>query len=148
MILTTKARYAVMAMVDLALADASSPQSLADIAARQELPLAYLEQIFPKLRKASLVESVRGPGGGYKLAKLVEDITILSIVVAVDESLEMTRCGEGSEHGCLKESSRCLTHSLWKGLSKQISEYLGAVTLGSLTQGSRNLSFMAQEEGV
>lgn len=146
MLLTTKARYAVMAMVDLALADADKPQSLADIASRQELPLSYLEQIFPKLRKAELVESVRGPGGGYKLAQDADDIAILAIVLAVDESLEMTRCGEGAEHGCMSESSRCLTHSLWKGLSKQISEYLGAVTLGSLTQGSRNLSFMPDEE--
>ena len=148
MLLTTKARYAVMAMVDLALADIAKPQSLADIAERQELPLSYLEQIFPSLRKAKLVESVRGPGGGYKLAQVADDITILTIVEAVDETLEMTRCGEGAEHGCLKENSRCLTHSLWKGLSKQISEYLGSVTLGSLTQGSRNLSFMPDEESA
>ena len=140
MILTTKARYAVMAMVDLALAEAKTPQSLPDIAARQELPLSYLEQLFPKLRKAELVKSIRGPGGGYVLVKPVDDVTILSIVAAVDESLQMTRCDGDPKNGCMIKTSRCLTHSLWKGLGKQISEYLGSVTLGSLTQGSRTLA--------
>lgn len=137
MILTTKARYAVMAMVELALSDGDKPLSLAEIAERQELPLAYLEQLFPKLRKAEIVKSVRGPGGGYILNKDIQDITILSIVEAVDESLQMTRCDGDAKNGCMVKTSRCLTHSLWKGLGKQISEYLGSITLGSLTQGSR-----------
>lgn len=145
MILTTKVRYAVMAMVDLALTEADKPQSLPDIVERQELPLSYLEQLFPKLRKAGLVESIRGPGGGYKLAQPVEDITILAIVEAVDESLKMTRCDGDPKNGCMSKTSRCLTHSLWKGLGVQINEYLGSVTLGSLTQGSRNLAQMTEE---
>ena len=128
-----------MAMVDLALSELEKPQSLPDIAARQELPLSYLEQLFPKLRKAELVKSIRGPGGGYVLAHDVADITILAIVEAVDESLKMTRCSGDTKEGCMIHSSRCLTHSLWKGLGKQISEYLASVTLGSLTQGSRTL---------
>ncbi len=129
-----------MAMVDLALSEMEKPQSLPDIAARQELPLSYLEQLFPKLRKAALVKSIRGPGGGYVLAQEVDEITILAIVEAVDESLKMTRCSGDAKEGCMIKSSRCLTHSLWKGLGKQISEYLGSVTLGSLTQGSRALA--------
>jgi len=131
-----------MAMVELALNDGDKPLSLAEIAERQELPLAYLEQLFPKLRKAELVKSVRGPGGGYVLNKDIQDITILSIVEAVDESLQMTRCDGDVKNGCMAKTSRCLTHSLWKGLGKQISEYLGSITLGSLTQGSRNLNLM------
>jgi Rrf2 family iron-sulfur cluster assembly transcriptional regulator len=142
MLLTTKTRYAVMAMVDLALSDTEVPQSLADIAERQELPLSYLEQLFPKLRKAELVKSIRGPGGGYLIARELEEITILSIVEAVDESLKMTRCDGDPKSGCMVKSSKCLTHALWRGLGKQISEYLASVTLGSLTQGSRKLSFI------
>lgn len=139
MILTTKSRYAVMAMVDLALSELDKPQSLPDIAARQELPLSYLEQLFPKLRKAELVKSIRGPGGGYILAHDMNEITILAIVEAVDESLKMTRCNGDVKEGCMIKSSRCLTHSLWKGLGKQISKYLASITLGSLTQGTRVL---------
>ncbi len=133
-----------MAMVDLALADSATPQKLPEIAARQELPLAYLEQLFPKLRKAELVKSVRGPSGGYILAHDVAQITILAIVEAVDESLKMTRCDGDVKSGCMVKSSRCLTHALWKGLGKQISEYLSSVTLGSLTQGSRALQQMEE----
>ena len=140
MLLTTKTRYAVMAMVDLALAESENPQSLPDIAERQELPLSYLEQLFPKLRKAELVKSIRGPGGGYVLNQPLAAITILSIVEAVDESLQMTRCDGDPKNGCMVKTSRCLTHSLWKGLGKQISEYLASVTLASLTQGSRTLA--------
>lgn len=139
MILTTRTRYAVMAMVDLALADPEKPQRLPDIAQRQELPLAYLEQLFPKLRKAGLTKSVRGPGGGYTLARPIEEITMLNIVEAVDESLQMTRCDGEPKSGCMIRSSRCLTHALWKGLGVQISEYLGNVTLASLTQGARKI---------
>ena len=134
-----------MAMVDLALAELEKPQSLPDIAERQELPLSYLEQLFPKLRKAGLVKSVRGPGGGYVLTKAVNDVTILAIVEAVDESLQMTRCDGDPKSGCMIKTSRCLTHSLWKGLGTQISEYLGSVTLGSLTQGSRTLAQLNEE---
>lgn len=147
MLLTSKSRYAVMAMVDLALADGTTPHSLPDIAERQELPLSYLEQLFPKLRKAGLVESIRGPGGGYRLARDVDAITILAIVEAVDESLKMTRCNGDVKQGCMMASSRCLTHSLWKGLGKQISEYLASVTLGSLTQGSRALAQIEEMSG-
>ncbi len=134
-----------MAMVDLALSEQGQAQSLPDIAERQELPLSYLEQLLPKLRKAELVKSIRGPGGGYVLNQAMDDITILAIVEAVDESLQMTRCDGDPKSGCMVKSSRCLTHSLWKGLGKQISEYLSSVTLGSLTQGSRTLAQINEE---
>jgi len=132
MILGTKARYAVMAMVDLALKGGTEhPVTLADIAMRQEIPLAYLEQIFSKLRRGGLVQSVRGPGGGYKLAYERADIRISDVVSAVDESIKMTRCeAHGTKTGCLNSGkAKCLTHDLWDGLGEQIYSYLHSVTL-------------------
>lgn len=130
MILGTKARYAVMALVDIAKHSNEKPVTLADIATRQEISLAYLEQIFPKLKKANLVKPVRGPGGGYLLASPAGNICVLDIVDAVDESLKMTRCTSEHTGGCMNSNkTQCLTHHLWAGLGRQIEEYLGNITL-------------------
>lgn len=128
--LTTRGRYAVTAMLDLALHDRGAPVALADIAERQDISLAYLEQLFARLRRAGLVASVRGPGGGYRLALLEQDISVAAIIAAVEESLDATRCG-GS--GDCQSGARCLTHELWTDLSQHLDDFLGAVTLASLT---------------
>lgn len=129
MLLSTKGRYAVMALVDLAAANSDKPVTLAGIAERQEIPLAYLEQIFSKLKKRGIVRSVRGPGGGYKLAKPASDTKIAEIVLAADESIKMTRCQNGSSNGCMASKGQCLTHDLWEGLGYQIFQYLHAISL-------------------
>ena len=128
MMLSTKARYAVMAMTDLARTGDGSPVCLADIAERQEVTQPYLEQIFSKLKKGGLVRSVRGPGGGYTLSRDAEDIPVSDIVVAVEEPLKITRCEHGNG-GCLSEKSRCLTHDLWEGLEMSIYGYLRSISL-------------------
>jgi Rrf2 family iron-sulfur cluster assembly transcriptional regulator len=132
--LTTKGRYAVMAMVDLAINGKGNPVSLADIAARQDIALSYLEQIFMRLRKAGLVKSVRGPGGGYIIAAKPEDMPISDIVIAVDESIKMTRCGNENKSGCISDhnKSKCITHNLWEGLSNKIYEYLHSISLADV----------------
>ncbi len=127
--LSTKGRYAVMAMADLASQGMDKPVALADIASRQEISLSYLEQLFGKLRKGGLVKSVRGPGGGYKLARDASGIRISDIVLAVDEPLQATRCTPGTPAGCHNNKGRCLTHDLWEELSNQIYLYLSSVTL-------------------
>ena len=132
--LSTKGRYAVMAMVDLAQRCGEGPVSLADIAARQEISLSYLEQLFAKLRKSGLVKSVRGPGGGYLLAHPREEMRIADIIVAVDEPLHAVRCSPGAAIGCRGDRSRCLTHDLWEELSNQIRLYLTSVTLGDVCE--------------
>lgn len=130
MLLGTKSRYAVMAMVDLALhTEDNKPVSLADMAMRQEISLAYLEQIFPRLRKAGLVLPVRGPGGGYLLAKPKSQTFVADIVTAADESLKMTRCEGPKTGGCMQSGAKCLTHDLWEGLGNQIHAYLSAISL-------------------
>ena len=128
--LTTRGRYAVTAMLDLALHDAGEPVALADIAARQDISLAYLEQLFARLRRAALVASVRGPGGGYRLAAPQERITVAAIIAAVEESLDATRCGG---RGDCQDGVRCLTHELWSDLSRQVEGFLAGVTLAALT---------------
>ena len=130
--LSTKGRYAVMAMVDLASNSKGEPVALADIAERQEISLSYLEQLFAKLRKGGLVRSVRGPGGGYLLAHPVEESRISDIIVAVDEPIRATRCAPGSPAGCRSNKSRCLTHDLWEELGNQIHLYLSSVTLADI----------------
>jgi len=128
--LSTKARYAVMAMVDLASEggdDVSS--SLTTIAERQELPLAYLEQIFLKLRRADLVKSARGSNGGYTLVRKPEETCIYDIVAAVDTPLKATRCVDHSFTGCKLDGARCLTHGLWRGLETVVQGYLERVSL-------------------
>ncbi len=132
MILSTKGRYAVMAMVDLAIQPQEKPIGLAAIAQRQEIPLAYLEQIFARLKRAGLVKSVRGPGGGYRLAQAADAMSIASIMLASDEPMKMTRCNSNSHEGCMAPKTRCLTHDLWEGLSGQINHYLGTITLADV----------------
>lgn len=129
MILGTKARYAVMAMVDMASRNHSNPISLSDLSESQEIPLPYLEQIFSKLRKAGLVQSVRGPGGGYLLSRDSHGISIVEIVEAVDESLKMTRCNAETTGGCIGGKVQCKTHHLWEGLGQQIYSYLDKIHL-------------------
>jgi len=127
--LSTKGRYAVMAMVDLAAHSQGRPVALAEIADRQEISLSYLEQLFAKLRRGGLVKSVRGPGGGYLLAHTPPDTRISDIIIAVDEPIRATRCTPGSPAGCRSNRSRCLTHDLWEELGNQIYLYLSAVSL-------------------
>lgn len=131
--LTTKGRYAVMAMVDMGMHQRGEPLALAVISERQGIALNYLEQIFAKLRKAGLVQSVRGPGGGYVLCSELHQITISDIVLAVEESIKMTRCKVNDvERGCMHDKSRCMTHDLWDGLSQHIFMYLHSVTLAQV----------------
>ncbi|TAK70523.1 MAG: Rrf2 family transcriptional regulator [Betaproteobacteria bacterium] len=127
--LTTKGRFAVTAMVDLALSQGKHPVTLAAISQRQKISLSYLEQLFGKLRRRALVDSVRGPGGGYRLALDMTQISVADIILAVDEMLDSTQCG-GREN-CLDEK-KCITHDLWANLNQHIFNYLGAVTLKQL----------------
>ena len=132
--LSTKGRYAVMAMVDLAGRGAGRPISLAEIATRQEISLSYLEQLFAHLRRSGLVSSVRGPGGGYKLAHAANQTRIADIILAVDEPLQATRCKLGSPRGCTSTGSRCQTHDLWEELGNHIHVFLNSVTLEDVCQ--------------
>lgn len=127
--LSTKGRYAVMAMVDLATHSRGKPVALADVAQRQEISLSYLEQLFGKLRRGGLVKSVRGPGGGYLLARAEGDTRVSDIILAVDEPIKATRCTPGSPTGCHSNKGRCLTHDLWEELGNQIYLYLSSVSL-------------------
>ncbi|MCL4149313.1 UNVERIFIED_CONTAM: hypothetical protein GTU68_026795 [Idotea baltica] len=127
--LTTKGRYAVTAMLDLALHAQTGPVSLAEISTRQEISLSYLEQLFSRLRKQGLVASTRGPGGGYRVSRGLGDVAISEIIKAVNESVDATQCaGKQSCHS----HGRCLTHDLWEGLSEQIEEFLRGVSLQDL----------------
>ncbi len=129
---STKARYAVSAMVDMAVITENDPAravSLNDIAVRQELPTAYLEQIFAKLRQAQLVQSIRGAHGGYKLGRPVDTIRIADIIYAVDNPSKATRCDQHSPSGCMSTGKRCLTHNLWEGLDHVIHHYLSQLSL-------------------
>ncbi|MCB1954362.1 MAG: Fe-S cluster assembly transcriptional regulator IscR [Rhodocyclaceae bacterium] len=132
--LTTKGRFAVTAMIDLALRQGDGPVTLAGIAERQKISLSYLEQLFGKLRRHKLVSSVRGPGGGYCLAKGDDDITVADIIRAVDEPLDATQCG--GKQNCHDEH-RCMTHDLWTNLNKRMYEYLHSVRLGDLVRQQR-----------
>jgi Rrf2 family iron-sulfur cluster assembly transcriptional regulator len=132
MMLSTKGRYAVMAMIDLATQDAGKPVTLAAIADRQEIPLAYLEQIFAKLKRQFIVQSVRGPGGGYRLAKPAEKTTIAAIVNAAEEDIAVMRCESSHGGGCTSSKTRCIAHDLWEGLEHQIEHYLSTITLADV----------------
>ncbi|WMQ73119.1 MAG: HTH-type transcriptional regulator IscR [Sodalis sp.] len=127
--LTSKGRYAVTAMLDIALHSGRGPVPLAEISERQGISLSYLEQLFSRLRKHELVASVRGPGGGYFLGRDSDQIAVGAIITAVDESVDTTRC-QGKE-GC-QGGDRCLTHTLWRDLSIRISEFLNNITLAEL----------------
>lgn len=128
--LTTKGRFAVTAMIDLALRQAAGPVTLAAISQRQHISLSYLEQLFGKLRRNGLVESTRGPGGGYTLGRPAEEITVADIILSVDEPIDATHCG-GKEN-CQGEAGRCMTHDLWSALNDRMLEFLQSVTLQSL----------------
>lgn len=134
--LTTKGRFAVTAMVDLAMRGGKAPVTLAAISERQKISLSYLEQLFGKLRRNNIVESVRGPGGGYYLARPGSKISIAEIVIAVDEPLDTTKCG--GKGNCHSEQHPCITHDLWMGLNDIILNYLQAVTLQQLVDNSHN----------
>ena len=142
--LTTKGRYAVTAMLDLALHEDCGPVSLADISARQEISLSYLEQLFAKLRRAGLVSSVRGPGGGYRLKREGSTVFMAEIIDAVNENTDSTACQgkEGCHHG-----ETCLTHTLWNNLSAQIHSFLGQISLAELVaRGEAQLVSKRQDE--
>lgn len=127
--LSTKARYAVMSLVDIAAHDTAMPLGLQEISHSQEISLTYLEQIFMKLRKAGIVESVRGPGGGYLLSKPAKDICISDIFNAVQEPLYTTRCNPGGKEGCRSNLGRCSTHDLWAAMGNEMQNFLSGVTL-------------------
>ncbi len=127
--LTTKGRYAVTAMLDLSLNYGQGSITLADISERQGISLSYLEQLFSRLRKQDLVSSTRGPGGGYRLSRPADEITVLDVISAVDEKVDSTACdGKGNCHG----DEQCLSHELWQSLSEQIQSYLSNITLGEV----------------
>ncbi len=132
--LSTKGRYAVMAMVDIAAHTEGKPIALADVAERQEISLSYLEQLFGKLRRGGQVNSVRGPGGGYLLARAADETRISDIILAVDEPIKATRCTPPSPLGCTSNKSRCLTHDLWEELGNKIYLYLNSVSLADVTE--------------
>jgi len=132
--LTTKGRFAVTAMLDLALSDGKGPVTLAGISRRQSISLSYLEQLFGKLRRRSLVDSVRGPGGGYTLARRPAQVTVAELIRAVDEPLDATQCG-GKEN--CQEEQRCMTHELWATLNDKMYEYLNSVSLADLVASQK-----------
>ncbi|HEY8016230.1 MAG TPA: Rrf2 family transcriptional regulator [Dongiaceae bacterium] len=149
--LSTKGRYAVMALVDLASQTDGRPVALAEIAERQEISLSYLEQLFAKLRRGGLVRSVRGPGGGYLLARSAEETRISDAILAVDEPIRATRCKTGSAMGCRANKSRCLTHDLWEELGNQIHIFLSSVSLADVCSrrvlGQGRILTAAESEG-
>ena len=128
--LTTKGRFAVTAMIDLALRQNNGPVTLAAISQRQQISLSYLEQLFGKLRRHNLVESTRGPGGGYTLGRKATDISVADIILSVDEPIDATHCA-GKEN-CLGETGRCMTHELWTSLNQRMIDFLNSVNLQKL----------------
>lgn len=129
MLLTTKGRYAVMAMVDMALHGADQPVTLSEVSKRQEIDLGYLEQIFAKLKLSGLVNSKKGPGGGYTFGKPLSEITLSEIMSASEESVKMTRCENKAGSGCMKDSIKCSTHHLWDAFEGHIDKFLLSITL-------------------
>jgi Rrf2 family iron-sulfur cluster assembly transcriptional regulator len=129
--LTTKGRFAVTAMIDVAMHNGDGPVTLAGVAERQKISLSYLEQLFGKLRRAGLVDSVRGPGGGYNMARAPQEVSVADIITAVDEPIDATQCG-GKEN-CL-DDRRCMTHELWANLNAHIFSFLSSVTLEQLVR--------------
>ena len=141
--LTTKGRFAVTAMIDLALREHAGPVALAGISGRQSISLSYLEQLFGKLRRNALVESVRGPGGGYRLGRAAADISVAEIIHAVDEPVDATQC-QGKEN-CL-DDGRCLTHDLWANLNAHMVEFLDGVSLEALIAEQRDRLVRCEQE--
>ncbi len=142
--LTTKGRYAVTAMLDLALHDGSQPVTLQDIAVNQEISLSYLEQLFARLRKSGLVQGTRGPGGGYRLVQDPKDVSIAGIISAVDEKADLTRCGGKSD---CHQGQECLTHELWTELSEKIYQFLDEISLLDLIQRPRVREVAQRQDG-
>ena len=132
--LTTKGRFAVTAMIDVAMHGGKGPVTLAAVSERQRISLSYLEQLFGKLRRNGLVDSVRGPGGGYSLARAADTVSVADIILAVDEPIDATQCG-GREN--CKDDRRCMTHDLWSGLNDHIFSYLHGVTLAELVTAAK-----------
>jgi Rrf2 family iron-sulfur cluster assembly transcriptional regulator len=141
--LTTKGRYAVTAMLDLALHYEDGPITLADISSRQGISLSYLEQLFAKLRRQGLVDSTRGPGGGYRLSRSPKEIAVANVITAVDENIETTRCGG---LGNCQNDDKCLTHELWAELSERIYNFLSEISLGDLVEREEILEVAARQE--
>jgi Rrf2 family iron-sulfur cluster assembly transcriptional regulator len=139
--LTTKGRFAVTAMIDLALRQNGGPVTLAGISERQRISLSYLEQLFGKLRRHQLVASVRGPGGGYNLAKALDTVTVADIIHAVDEPLDATMCG--GKGNCHDGENPCMTHDLWMSLNDKMFEYLNSVTLADLVKNQRAIHMVS-----
>ena len=139
--MSTKGRYAVMAMIDIGAHSAGHPVSLAEIAERQEISQEYLEQLFGKLRKAGLVDSARGPGGGYRLAREAAAIAVSEIIEAVDEPLRVTRCEGDAVDGCVK-GEQCNAHDLWSSLGRQMINFLSSISLEDVVE-KRNLALAA-----
>lgn len=133
--LTSRGRYAVTAILDIALHGGDEPVSLADISERQAISLSYLEQLFAQLRREGIVHSVRGPGGGYQLGKTPEEISVGMIIQAVNESVDVSKC---KGNGNCRDNSRCLTHSLWERLEEQIEQFLHTITLAELVEENRD----------
>lgn len=142
--LTTKGRYAVTAMLDLSLNNDSGPVSLLEISERQSISLSYLEQLFSKLRRQGLVKSMRGPGGGYSLSRDPDDIAISNIIMAVDENLDVTNCGNATS-GCNEDNKRCLTHNLWMDLSNRIQSFLDDISLQDMMDKSDVIEVAARQ---
>lgn len=133
--LTSKGRYAVMAMADLALhGGAERAVPLQEVARRQEISLSYLEQLFARMRRAGLVSGVRGPGGGYRLARSPSETTIADIVLAVNEPIKATRCKEGSTKSCMGKTGRCIAHGLWQEMGDRIQGFLASVSLADVLE--------------
>jgi len=139
--LSTKGRYAVMAIIDIGAHSGGEPVSLAEIAQRQDISQEYLEQLFGKLRKAGLVESARGPGGGYRLARPAVEINLAQVILAVDEELRVTRCEGDAVEGCVR-GERCNAHDLWSSLGRQMMYFLASITLEDVVE-KRNLALAA-----
>jgi len=139
--LTTKGRYAVNAMLDLSMHGIDRPVNLAEISERQGISVSYLEQLFSKLRRGELVNSVKGPGGGYVLSRDAREISVSEVIRAVDEKMDVTSCGGSGD--CF-QGQRCMTHQLWEDLSNQLKEFLDAISLGALVERQGNKSRSAQ----
>jgi len=145
--LTTKGRYAIIAMVDLRLNETIEPVRLKDVSKRQNISLSYLEQLFSKLRLSGLVKSVRGPGGGYILNKIPSEINLLDIITAVDENIDQTQCGGAMN--CINEKP-CLTHFIWTDLNNIINKYMQGINLGdiALREDVKNIIFLRENKNV
>ena len=141
--LSTKGRYAVTAMLDIAIHSNDGPVSLSDISARQGISLSYLEQLFGRMRRRGLVASTRGPGGGYSLAHSADQIAIADIIVAVDENVDATRCGGNAD---CQNQQRCLTHELWEDLSSQIHAFLSRISLADAINRERVAEVAARQD--